>query len=220
MKRQIKKRILEPEKRIILDIPHEIKDFNMSSTPKNNLFAQLKPNSDKNVEKKVLKTSSNFKNFSFLKRNSTNITKLIFKEGDKSLKKSEKVKYDEKNKESISIPSIFSKNDSKKIYEKPEIIKLISNSNSVLDNQIKKNYNSENISNPSSIAIQLNSLLSSNNNIEITLNNLNTDYPNFVKSTFSVKHNNYIRAYSSNTNKGIIRYFNFNPEITMKIEFL
>ena len=54
MKRQIKKRILEPEKRIILDIPHEIKDFNMSSTPKNNLFAQLKPNSDKNVEKKVL----------------------------------------------------------------------------------------------------------------------------------------------------------------------
>lgn len=63
-------------------------------------------------------------------------------------------------------------------------------------------------------------ILNPNNNISISTNNLKLyTNQNYQNAKFSSKSMSYVKAYSANTNQGIIRYiYNYNLEIIMKIE--
>jgi hypothetical protein len=66
--------------------------------------------------------------------------------------------------------------------------------------------NSVNSNNTNAEVINVMSLLGSQNNVPISLKNLNASIPNYEISKFSVKSMPVIKAYAANTHQGIIRY--------------
>ena len=191
------------DKKISNDIfSPETKDLKILS-PNNIVCGQIHPNSTKMNEKPSFLTNCNLKFFSTLFNNYANKQKIIQNELYKSIKNLEKEKNNENN---TNNNSSFFKSNSKTFIENRFESKHKSSISTTDDNLIdKNNHNSDKIHNPSKTTINFNNLIGSSKN-PITIDNINVEFPNYVKSKCSVNHINYIRAYSVNTNQGVVRY--------------